>query len=110
MKFQVKTTPDFEKSLKKIAKKHKSILQDFSILIDKLENEPKLGIPLGHNLYKIRLNITSFNKGKSGGARVITYVKVVSKTIFLVEVYLKSEYTSVDEVAIIAKLSTLDLL
>ncbi len=43
------------------------------------------------NCYKIRLAITSKNKGKSGGGRVITYVYVAMETIFLLSIYDKSD-------------------
>ena len=36
---------------------------------------PGQGTPLGHDAYKIRLKITSKEKGKSGGARVISLVE-----------------------------------
>ncbi len=36
-------------------------------------DNPTSGTSLGHNLYKIRLAIASKGKGKSGGARVITF-------------------------------------
>ena len=39
-----------------------------------LFENPFMGIDLGKHLRKIRLAITSKGKGKSGGARVITYV------------------------------------
>lgn len=35
-----------------------------------------MGTPLKNNCYKIRLAIASKHKGKSGGARVITYLHV----------------------------------
>jgi hypothetical protein len=34
-------------------------------LVNKLMEEPKLGIPLGNDCYKIRMAITSKGKGKS---------------------------------------------
>lgn len=96
--------------LKRIAKKHQSVRQDFLFLIEKLEKEPRHGTPLGNNLYKIRLKITSLSKGKSGGARVITYVKIESEIVFLVEVYLKSEFAAINEKAIINRLFSRGLL
>jgi len=50
---------------------------------------------LGNDYYKIRLAITSKGKGKSGGARVITCVKVVVNTTYLVGIYDKSEKESI---------------
>ena len=43
------------------------------------------------HFYKIRLAIPSKGKGKSGGARVITYVKVTINSVYLVSIYDKSE-------------------
>lgn len=104
MSIQVKTTPDFERSAKKIAKKYKSIYKDILALVDQLEQEPLMGVALGNNLYKIRLAVTGLPKGKSGGARVITYVKIVNSTIFLAEIYLKSEFDTIDESVLIERL------
>lgn len=95
MNFKVKTVPNFEREAKKIAKKHRSIKSDLLKLINDLEINPEMGAHLGQNIYKIRLSISGTNKGKSGGARVITYVVVVNKTVYLAEIYLKSEYSAV---------------
>lgn len=46
MNFEVKTTPDFERSLKRISKKYRSIRADVSALIEKLEKEPYAGVRL----------------------------------------------------------------
>jgi len=54
-----------------------------------------MGIDIGQGLYKIRLTIPGTNKGKSGGARIITCVIVVSETVFLAEIYLKNEHDTV---------------
>ena len=45
--------------------------------------------------YKIRLGIKSKGKGKRGGARVITCVKVVAETVFLVSISDKSEQSDI---------------
>lgn len=41
------------------------------------------------------MRISSKNSGKSGGARIISYVKIVAATIFLVSIYDKSERETV---------------
>ncbi|MFN8344891.1 MAG: type II toxin-antitoxin system RelE/ParE family toxin [Spirosomataceae bacterium] len=61
-----------------------------------LEN-PQQGTPLGKNLYKIRMPIASKGQGKSGGARVITCVKILKEKIFLVAIYDKSEMEVISE-------------
>ena len=55
-------------------------------------------------MYKIRLAISGTNKGKSGGARIITYVIVVTETVFLAEIYLKSEHERIDASLIVQRL------
>ena len=96
MNYEIKITTRFEKEIKKIAKKHKGIKSDIASLIDDLQINPVLGTDLGNYLYKIRIAISGTNKGKSGGARVITCVVSVLETIILAEIYLKSEADTVD--------------
>ncbi|HMU99396.1 MAG TPA: type II toxin-antitoxin system RelE/ParE family toxin [Chitinophagales bacterium] len=56
-----------------------------------IECKPDLGTYLGNNCYKIRMSIESKGKGKSGGARVITYLFLENKNIYLLTIYDKSE-------------------
>jgi len=72
MSFRIKAIPEFEKQLKKLAKKYPSIKSEFINLVKSLEENPKQGTPLLKNCYKIRIAIKSKGKGKSGGGRVIT--------------------------------------
>jgi mRNA-degrading endonuclease RelE of RelBE toxin-antitoxin system len=104
MSYSIKTLPDFDKEVKRIAKKHKGIKSDIAKLIGDLEENPLLGTNIGQNLYKIRLSISGTNKGKSGGARVITYVIVVNEIVYLSEIYLKSEDDTVDPDLIVQRL------
>jgi hypothetical protein len=56
-----------------------------------LTSNPEMGTSLGANVYKVRLAIASKGKGKSGGARVITLVRVVKSKVYLVSIYDKSD-------------------
>lgn len=105
MSYEVKYTSDFEHSLKRIAKKQRSIYNDLLTLVHQLEQEPQTGIQIRTNLYKIRLSISSSNRGKSGGARVVTYVVQAKETVFLVEIFLKSEAETINEDLMIRRLS-----
>jgi hypothetical protein len=58
---------------------------------------PTQGTPLGDNRYKIRFNITSKGKGKSGGARVITYFKIIDDELWLLTMYNKSEIENAND-------------
>jgi len=52
---------------------------------------------LGNNCYKIRIAIASKGKGKSGGARIITFLQIVNKTVFLLSIYDKSEKENISD-------------
>lgn len=90
MSYNIIATPQFKKEIKKLAKKFHSLKNEYSKLIEKLQQNPTYGTPIGNNCYKIRLAIASKNKGKSGGARVITYVLIDNNTVFLITIYDKS--------------------
>jgi hypothetical protein len=55
------------------------------------------GTSLGNNRYKIRLKISSKASGKSGGARVITYAKIVDDELWLLTMYDKSDIENVSD-------------
>ena len=75
-------------------KKYPSLKNELGLLIENLENEPKIGNSLGNNCFKIRIAIASKGKGKSGGARIITHFKIQKNTVFLLAIYDKSEQES----------------
>ena len=75
MKVIVKITANFKKEAKPLLKKHKSLTNDLAGLEQESLLNPTLGTSLGGNAFKIRLKISSKGKGKSGGARVITYLE-----------------------------------
>jgi hypothetical protein len=58
---------------------------------------PNRGTSLGNGFFKIRMIITSKGKGKSGGARVITYVKIIATTVFLSSIYDKGDKVSISD-------------
>ncbi len=75
MNVTVRITKSFRIAAKPLFKKFPSLQKDLRQLESELIENPTLGVPLGHNAYKIRLKITSKGKGKSGGARVISLVE-----------------------------------
>ena len=74
MNYNVIPIDRFKKEAKRLLKKYSSLKGELLQLERQLSDSPNLGISLGHNVYKIRLAIESKGKGKSGGARVITYL------------------------------------
>ncbi len=95
MNFEIKATDYFERRLKRLSEKYKSLLDDLLKIIGQLSDDPYFGTPLGKDCYKIRIAIASKGKGKSGGARLITYVRIVKNTIFLMDIFYKAELENV---------------
>ncbi len=91
------STPQFDKEVKALQKKHPSLPNDLEFLFESLQDKPIQGISLGNDCYKIRLAIKSKGKGKSGGARVVTYVKIEANKILLISIYDKSVKASVSD-------------
>lgn len=110
MSYSVALTDNFKKEAKKLSKKYASLKQELAELFKELEENPALGTPLGNNVYKIRLAIASKGKGKSGGARVISLVRVVNETVYLVSIFNKSERDSISQKDITEVLKTENLL
>ncbi|MBL7940700.1 MAG: type II toxin-antitoxin system RelE/ParE family toxin [Flavobacteriales bacterium] len=96
MKHRVIPTPAFEKELRPLLKRHRSLGKDLLKLEKELEAKPNTGTALGGGLYKVRLAIASKGKGKSGGGRVITYVVTEDAEVYLLSIYDKSDYDTVD--------------
>jgi len=97
MNFNVIPTTFFSRHLKRLAKKYPSLKDDLLSLNKELEENPTIGDPLGKGCYKIRVSITSKGKGKSGGARVISFVRIVKKTVYLLTIYDKSEDDTISD-------------
>ena len=92
--------PLFERALKKLAKKYRSMGEDYKKLLDELQRNPLSGADLGRGLRKVRMTIAAKGKGKSGGARVITLLLLYNETeaeIGLLYIYDKSERESLTE-------------
>jgi mRNA-degrading endonuclease RelE of RelBE toxin-antitoxin system len=100
MNYYVRTTPRFESEFKRLLKRYPSLSGEYFELIQFLESNPTQGVLLGLGCYKLRLSIKSKGKGKSGGARVITYVHVAKKSVILLSIYDKSEQESIHVAAL----------
>lgn len=100
MGYNIVATKVFSKNLKALFKKYKSIKSDIIVLQKELLKNPQIGIHLGKSVYKIRLAIKSKGKGKSAGARIITYVKVQKETVYLLSIYDKSERENISDLDI----------
>lgn len=73
MNYKIKYISAFAKEFKRLGKKYRSMPQDYARLINELHANPEAGVSLGGGVRKVRMAIASKNKGKSHGARVITF-------------------------------------
>ena len=95
-----KPSDGFDKKLKKLAKKYKSLKNDLQELVNELMQNPSKGVDLGNGVHKVRMAISDKGKGKSHGARVITYTAVISMEegiITLLAIYDKAEQDTITE-------------
>ena len=100
MEYRIKTSKAFDREIKRLSKRYHSMADDYERLLNEIEGNPHLGTDLGGGLRKIRMAITLKGRGKSGGARVITFTVVVSVAeaeINLLYIYDKAERSSISK-------------
>ena len=73
MKVEIVLGDEFKRQFKRLAKKYPSLKDDFITFKKELADDPFQGSDLGNGTRKVRMAIASKGKGKSGGARVITF-------------------------------------
>ena len=97
MNYKVELSPNFIMEARRLGKKYRSLKTDLAKLFEELERNPGLGTPLGNDVYKIRLAVASKGKGKSGGARLISYVQVDDVTVLLLSIYNKGDRDTISD-------------
>lgn len=94
---QVEVAPTFKRNLRNLAKKYRSIRDDIQPVIEQLEQGELPGDKIsgiGYEVFKLRVRNSDIQKGKSGGYRLIYYVKT-AKGIVLLTIYTKSEQVDI---------------
>ncbi len=102
MSFEIKTIENFDRQAKQLAKHYMSFRDDYKTLLKELQKKPMAGTDLGGGIRKVRMTIASKGKGKSGGARVITYTANViihscEGELLLLSIYDKSEQSTISD-------------
>jgi mRNA-degrading endonuclease RelE of RelBE toxin-antitoxin system len=107
MKVEIRTSENFKREARRLLKKFPSLQFELMELQRKLAENPKTGTMIGHNAFKIRLAIHSKGKGKSGGARVISYLEQIVEVetqnldelvvVNLISIYDKSETATISD-------------
>ena len=93
MEYRIEVLASFKKEAKRLRKHYASFIDDYEKLLGELEQNPRLGTDLGNGL-----RISSKGRGKSGGARVISFTVVVAideTEINLLYIYDKAERESI---------------
>ena len=98
MNFEIQTTSYFDREAKQLAKRHRSFIDDLAALRESLLSNPYQGTELSPGIRKVRLTISSKGRGKSGGARVITFTYLVNEengTVILLLLYDKADTSNI---------------
>lgn len=105
MNIEIRTSKDFDKDFKRLSKRYRSLKDDLRKFLRGLRDNTEHGDEVIEGIYKYRMAITSKNKGKSGGARVISSEMLISideKSVVLLTIYDKSDTSNITDAEIIA--------
>ncbi|WP_177176071.1 type II toxin-antitoxin system RelE/ParE family toxin [Trichormus sp. NMC-1] len=94
---QVQASVTFTRNIRNLAKKYRSIRNDIQPVAEQLERGDLPGDKIsgiGYDVFKLRIRNSDIQKGKSGGYRLIYYVKT-AKGIILLTIYAKSEQADI---------------
>jgi addiction module RelE/StbE family toxin len=95
--FDILLTPQFQKDLKQLAKRYRSIRKDLEPFIEQLKSGELAGDPLvglSRAVFKLRIKNSDIHKGKSAGYRIIYYTKT-NTSIVLITIYSKSDQSDI---------------
>jgi mRNA-degrading endonuclease RelE of RelBE toxin-antitoxin system len=86
MTTNIQTTPLFDAKIKRLHKKYRGVKDELRILRQQLRDDERPGekIPgVGYHVYKVRLGNPSAGRGKSGGFRVVYYIRRADAVLLL---------------------------
>ena len=94
---QIQATGRFQRNLRKLSKKYSNIRQDIEPILEQIHQGKILGdrIPqIGYEVFKLRVRNSDIQKGKSGGYRLIYYLKT-AQSVILLTIYSKSQQANI---------------
>jgi mRNA-degrading endonuclease RelE of RelBE toxin-antitoxin system len=97
-KFDVHFSSRFIHDLKRLARKYRHVWHDINTIIEQLTNGETPGdqIPgVGYPVYKVRVNSSDMQRGKSGSYRVLYYLWTTNRRLLLV-IYAKSSQENIN--------------
>ena len=108
MSCRIDYLPEFERELRCLAERYHSMKGDYASFLNGLKANSLMGVDMGGEIRNVQMAITSKGRGKSAGARAITY-NIITHTmqegrVVLVTIYDKSEQTNVTKREIVSRL------
>jgi mRNA-degrading endonuclease RelE of RelBE toxin-antitoxin system len=100
---KIEVTDCFKRSAKRLGKKYRHLFLELETLKQVLSANPQAGeaIPGFYNrVWKIRMASSDMGKGKSGGFRVIYYYIILGDSLYLLDIYAKSEQDNIQSTVI----------
>ena len=98
MNFDVLTTDYFNVEAKRLGKRYRSFVDDYDTFVKDIKRNPYQGVEILPGVRKVRNAIQSKDKGKSRGARIITFTYAISEengVVYLLIIYDKEDASSV---------------
>ena len=96
-KLTIQFTDIFKRQVRDLAKRYRRIKLDIQPVLDQLQSGDLVGDQIqntGYTVFKVRIKNSDIPKGKSGGYRLIYYIKT-SENILCVLIYSKSDEDNV---------------
>jgi mRNA-degrading endonuclease RelE of RelBE toxin-antitoxin system len=90
---QVLASARFENDLRQLRKRYRNIQTDAQPIVEQLQTGSLLGdqvVGVGYPVFKVRIRNRDAQRGKSGGYRLLYYLKT-AQTIILITIYSKSD-------------------
>ena len=100
MEVEIRVEAEFWTQAKRLSKKYYSMKKDLQEFKKSLIGNPYQGSSLGRGVRKVRMAIASKGKGKSGGARVITYNLYQEEDVIVIDlltIYDKNEISNISD-------------
>jgi mRNA-degrading endonuclease RelE of RelBE toxin-antitoxin system len=95
---KIRVTPDFRKQLRKLEKRYRKIKSDLEPILIQIQMGEIVGDRLqglDAEVFKVRVRNSDTNRGKSGGYRVIYWLKL-PECVVLLDIYSKSDRDDVE--------------
>ena len=95
---EIRLTPEFKRQTRKLEKRYRQLRSDLQPMLTQIQTGEIIGDRLqgiSAEVFKIRVRNSDVNRGKSGGYRVIYWLKLPD-VVVLLDIYSKSDRDDVE--------------